>query len=369
MLDMLTVTESDIDNMSEEELKEYIDFASMMKHKFDKAQHSAKILLNSLYGAMGTPYFRFYNIFCAEGITLTGQACTAQSYDVFNSFLQNALKDKVDRVVGGDTDSAYIDLTDLIHKLYGTVDLDKVLDKVCKLCDEILAEKLKVRFEQFAVNLNAVKNSIDMKREVIGSAVFVAKKNNVIMVYDNEGIRYAKPKLKITGLEAIRSSTPKFFQEKLKQGYKLLFQNDESVAHEFVKNVYEDSMKLNPNDVAGVSTANNIESFISESGGYKSGTPKHIKGALAYNKLIKGSDDYQEIRSGEKVYIIQLKVPNPINSPVLAYNEKYPTDLLSEEYVDKELDYNKYFIKPYQRVLSILNWNTTKVSTLEDFFF
>lgn len=365
---MIYKDNNDIDNMSAEELEEYIKIAQTMTHKFDKMQHSAKILLNSLYGAMGTPYFRFFNIFCAEAITLTGQTCTAQSYDVFNTFLQGMLKDKIDRVIAGDTDSAYVDLSDLIMKLYGTVNLDEVIDNVTKLCDGVLATKLEDRFMEFAQSLNSMKNTIDMKREVIGRAVFVAKKNNVIEVYDNEGIRYASPKQKITGLEAIRSSTPKFFQEKLKQGYKILFQDDESNAHSFVEKVHNETLKLSPDSVAGVSTANNIENFLVGDCGYASGTPKHIKGAIAYNYLIRNSDEYQPIRSGDKVSVIQLKVPNPINSPVLAYNEKFPSDLLDEMYVDRELDYQKYFIKPYQRVLSIINWNTEHVFSLDDLF-
>lgn len=354
--------------MTKDELIEFIAIAEVEYHKYDKQQHSAKILLNSLYGAMGTPYFRFFNIYCVEGVTLTGQTCTAQSYDVFNSFQGQILNDNKDRTIAGDTDSAYIDLSELIFKLYGTVELPKVIDNVTKLCDVILAKKLTERFDQFAINLNSMKNCIDMKREVIGEAVFVAKKNNVIMVYDNEGIRYATPKMKITGLEAIKSSTPKFFAEKLKLGYGLLFQTEEYKVHDFVNSVHSDTMKLTPDDVSGVSTANNIESFMDGDGGYVLGTPKHIKAAIAYNKLIAGSDLYQPIRSGEKVSIIQLKEPNPIRSPVLAYNEKYPGDLLSEEYVDKELDYGKYFIKPYQRVLDIVKWNTERVASLYDFY-
>ena len=365
---MINSTMSDIDAMSESELKEYIAMATVMQHKFDKLQHSAKILLNSLYGALGTPYFRFFNIWCAEAITLTGQSCTAQSYAVFNEFQQGILGDNVDRVIAGDTDSAYIDLTELILKLTGSTDLDLVIDKVAKLCDVVLAEKLEDKFEQFAVNINAMKNTIDMKREVIGEAVFVAKKNNVIRVYDNEGLRYATPKMKITGLEAIRSATPKFFQKKLIEGYGLIFKNDEAAVHRFVDDTYAESMKLSPNDIAGISTANNIENFI-DGDTYKKGTPKHIKGVIAFNKLIEGNDNYQPILSGEKVSIIQMKEPNPIRSPVLAYNTKFPHDLIDEKYIDRDLDYNKYFIKPYTRVLDIVNWTPTHIQTLDDLFF
>lgn len=358
---------TDIDTLTKEELENFIELAEVEYHKYDKQQHSAKILLNSLYGAMGTPYFRFFNIYCAEGVTLTGQATTAQSFKVLNDFLNNMLNSDKDYTVASDTDSVYLDLSELVRKLYGTTDLTKVIDNVTKLCDVILAEKLTDTFDTFANNLNSMKNCIDMKREVIGEAVFVAKKNNVILVHDNEGVRYATPKMKITGLEAIKSSTPKFFADRLKAGYALLFQTEEHKVHSFVNDVHSATMKLTPDEISGVSTANNIDNFI-EGNGYKLGTPKHIKGAIAYNKLIQGSELYQPIRSGEKVSIIQLKEPNPIRSPVLAYNEKFPSDLLSETYVDKDLDYGKYFIKPYQRVLSIVGWNTERVASLNDFY-
>lgn len=367
--ELFTADYADIDIMTKEELEEYIKIAEEQEHKFDKKQHAVKILLNSLYGALGTPYFRFFNIHCAEAITLTGQATTAQSYKMFNDFLQNLLGDDKDRIAASDTDSAYVDLTDLIEKLYGKdAEVSEVIDKVTKLCDTKFADMLEECFDKFAHNINSMRNAIDMKREAIGSAVFVAKKNYVMQVYDNEGVRYATPQQKITGLEAIKSSTPKFFQEKLKEGYKLLFQGDESKIHKFVSDVYTEAMKLTPDDVAGVSTANNIETFDNGDGTYKKGTPKHIKGALAYNRLIKNSDIYQPINSGDKVYVIQLKEPNPLNTPVLAYNERFPSDLLDEKYVDKELDYEKYFIKPISRPLDILQWKPKHEVSLDDLF-
>lgn len=366
--ELFTADYADIDTMTKEELEEYIKIAEEQEHKFDKKQHAVKILLNSLYGALGTPYFRFFNIHCAEAITLTGQATTAQSFKLFNDFLNGILGTDEDYAKASDTDSVYLDLSDLVYKLYGDAPVQDIIDPVTKLCDTKFADMLEECFDKFAHNINSMRNAIDMKREAIGSAVFVAKKNYVMEVYDNEGVRYATPQQKITGLEAIKSSTPKFFQEKLKEGYKLLFQGDESKIHKFVSDVYTEAMQLTPDDVAGVSTANNIETFDNGDGTYKKGTPKHIKGALAYNRLIKNSDIYQPINSGEKVYVIQLKEPNPLNTPVLAYNERFPSDLLDEKYVDKELDYEKYFIKPISRTLEILQWKPKHEVSLDDLF-
>lgn len=358
----------DIDKMSKAELEEYISIASAEQHKFDKRQHAKKILLNSLYGALGTPYFRYFNIHCAEAITLTGQATTAQSFKLFNDYLNGILKTDKDYAVASDTDSVYLDLSDLAMQLFGTHDPDIVLDPLVKLADTVFADMLDDTFNTFAQKINSMENVIVMKREAIARAIFVAKKNYVMLVFDDEGVRLASPKMKVTGLEAIRSSTPSFFQEKLKAGYKMMFNDEQTPIHKFVNEVHQESLSLPAGACAGVTTANNIEKFMTD-GAYKSGTPMHIKGAIAYNRLVANSDLYQPIKSGEKVSIVQLVEPNPIGSPVLAYNEQFPSDLLPDKYVNKQLDYDKYFVKPLTRVLDVIGWTHKHEASLESLFF
>lgn len=366
-VDFNTLDFGGVDKLDKDTLIKFIDHATITEHRFDKKQHAKKILINSLYGVLGTQYFRFFNVKCAEAITLTGQTCTAQSFDVVNTFMQDLLKTDTDYSVASDTDSVYVNLTDLISMMYNTTDVSKVLDKIVKLTDNVIGDKLTSRYNQFAEDLNSVSNRIIMNREVIGSAVFVAKKNYTIMVYDDEGLRLAEPKLKVTGLEAVKSSTPTFFQKKLMECYKLLFQSDEEVIHKKVEEIYSDTMNLPPGALAGVSTANNIEKYFTTHG-FMKGTPKHIKGVLSYNRLIKGSELYQPIESGDKVSIIQLTEPNPLRSPVLAYSSNFPSDLIDESYIDKESDYEKYFVKPLNRVLDILQWNHKYEASLDDLF-
>lgn len=365
------ITDAEIDAMDKAELEAYIHYASEQEHKFDKRQHAKKILLNSLYGALGTPYFRYFNLYCAEAITLTGQATTAQSFKLFNNYLNNVLATNNDYAIASDTDSVYVNLAPLVDRLFEGSTAAKADAEIVKflvtLCDGKFSDMLNETFDTYALKLNSMRNAIDMKREAIAKAVFVAKKNYVMMVYDDEGVRLATPKMKVTGLEAKRASTPKFFKSKLEDGYKLLFQSDEKLVHRFVDMVKEEALRLPVGTCAGVSTANNIEKWDTD-GPWKSGTPKHIKGAITYNRLIKDSDLYKEIGSGEKVYIIQLKEPNPVKSPVLAYNEGFPSDLLDESYVDKELDYEKYFVTPYQRVLNVVGWNSEYAPSLDDLF-
>ena len=366
---VLSITNDDIDKMNEQELRSFIDEASIIEHQYDKMQHSAKILLNSLYGALGTKYFRFFNVWMAEAITMTGQSTTAQSFEVMNDFMTNITKKDKDYAIASDTDSVYVDITEAVEKLFGSVEFSEdTLNSVTNLCDVILNEKLEKRFEEFSKSINAYKNTIVMKREAIAHAIFIAKKNYIMMVYDNEGVRYAKPKLKITGLEAVKSSTPKLFQKHLKDAYKVCFGNDESLIHKKVKDVYEASMNLLADDIAGISTANNLDKFDGGDGTCIKGTPKHVRGSIVYNYLVKDSSIHEPIQSGDKVKVVELIMPNPTGAPVLAYKDKFPSDLISEKYVNKEENYKKYFIKPITRVLDVKKWSTERKVTLESLF-
>ena len=48
-----------------------------------------------------------------------------------------------------------------------------------------------------------------MKRECIADrGIWTAKKRYILNVWDNEGVRYEDPKLKMMGIEAVKSSTP-----------------------------------------------------------------------------------------------------------------------------------------------------------------
>lgn len=95
----------DFENTSTEELLKLLHQYEHEAHLADKSQHATKILLNSLYGALGTPYFRMYDVHMAEGITLSGQAVVAESYKMFNNYLNTKLGTNSDYVVASDTDS------------------------------------------------------------------------------------------------------------------------------------------------------------------------------------------------------------------------------------------------------------------------
>ena len=161
---------SDIDKMSKAELDEFISFASTQKHKADKKQHAIKILLNSLYGALGTNHFRLYNVLCAEAITKTGQTVTAESFELFNTYLDKVTKIKKDRVGLSDTDSAGIDMTDLVNIVIGKdKSFDEKITLLTKLADTHFNQLLENRFNDYAKLLNSVTTCVfSIPAEIFG---------------------------------------------------------------------------------------------------------------------------------------------------------------------------------------------------------
>ena len=362
---------TELSELSTEELKQMLQECETKISLADKSQHSTKILLNSLYGAMGTPYFRMYDIHMAEGITLSGQATVSQSYTMFNDYLNDKLKTKNDYVIASDTDSAYINLTAFVNSVIpNKVDHSKKVDAVVKICDEMFSGMLDKTFSRFAEETNAWSNAIDMKREAVASACFVAKKNYVMYVYDNEGTRYATPKQKITGLEAIKSSTPEYFREKLKEGYSFVFNKTEADVQKFVADVHAEYMSLPTDRIAGTTSVSELVKYM-DGDGYTSGTPSHVRGALAYNRLLKEhnlTEKYSLIKPGDKVKIVPLKKQNPIRENFFCYLDNFPVEIMKPQFIDREGNYQKYFVAPLMRVLDVVKWNHEYVASLDDLF-
>ena len=364
----------EIYTMSEHELKGYIAKMSEIEHLYDKEQHAIKILLNSVYGAMGTQYFRHYNVNIAEGITLTGQATVTQSFEMFNGYLNKALKTDTDYVVASDTDSCMINLTNFVNEIIPLDDdFETRLNKVMKITDDHFGPMLNKLFDRFAIHTNAASNTISMDREGITSACFVAKKNYVMKVYDNEGTRFAIPKQKITGLEAIKSSTPKYFREKLKEGYMYVFDKTEEDVHKFVEDVKAEYMNLPIEEIAGTSSVNEIVKYLDDDYplGYIPTTPTAVRGSLAYNRLLDEhglAGKYEKIRPGDKVKIVPLTKHNPVNLKFFCYLDRYPHEIMPERFIDREGNYGRYFVTPYERVIGVVNWSAEFEPSLDDFF-
>lgn len=361
-------TTNQIDLMSEDELLEFIHQQEIEVHKLDKKQLAIKLLSNSVYGALATKYFRHFSVICAESITLTGQTVTAESFTMFNKYLNKVLKTKdVDYIAFSDTDSAAVNFTPFVLQYMNDDTEEQRIEKLTKLVDGFFNEMLSKTFDKFSKELNSVENKIVMKREKIARAIIVAKKNYVVDIFDNEGVKYAEPKLTVTGMESIKASTPVTFQIALEKGYKHCLYDNQSTFQAFVESTRKSLESIPLEDLYGTTTVNNLNSYIGHDGTPITGTPGHVVGAIAYNNLVKDSIRYVPVKSGDKVNMVNLVEPNPLHVKTLAFPGDYPSELLSEEYIDRSRVFEKYFIKPIQRVANVVGYSTEKSAELDLF--
>lgn len=361
---------TDITAMSIDELKEYIDYCERQSIIQDKLQHSVKILLNSLYGAMGSAYFRFYDKWKAEGITLSGQVVLDKSYKVFNGYLSKMLKRDGDWVIASDTDSAYVDFTEFVEK-HVPEGKDKV-EFLNQFCDKVLKVELDKGMDELASRMNAMKNQMNMKREAIGSAVFVAKKNYVMLVFDNEGVRYSTPKLKITGLEAIKSSTPEFFRNHLKDVYMHAFNGTESSYRQNVQKVRDEFAALSVGSISAASSVSDVLKYTMPDGSFGPNTPYQAKAAIVYNKYVKDNkleEKYTLISNGDKIKIVKLVIPNPLGVKAVAYLDRVPEEMNLDRWVDRKAQIEKFFIVPSDRVFNLIGWHYEEKHSVDELFY
>jgi DNA polymerase elongation subunit (family B) len=326
-----------------------------------------KIALNSLYGALGNKYFRWFEIEFAEAITLTGQLAIRWTERNINAFLDKALNHKRDRVIAIDTDSVYLNLEDFVDKKS-----DNTIDYLDKICSEVLDKKIKDSFESLVEYTNAFTPFLNMKREAIADkGIWTAKKRYILNVHDNEGIRYAEPKLKIMGIEAVKSSTPSSCRTKIKEAIKIIMKGTEQDVIDFIEEFREEFKTLSFDEVAFPRGCNGLSDYRDTNSIYKKGTPIHVRGALVYNKLLadrKLDNRYETVKEGEKIKFCYLKTPNPLRENVVSVVNTLPRQLELDKYIDYNLQFTKAFLDPLKIILDAIGYQTEKKSTLDSFF-
>ena len=331
-------------------------------------QLALKILLNSLYGAMGNKWFRYFDMRIAEGITLTGQATIQWAEKHLNNYLNKTLKTDKDYVVAIDTDSLYVCLNDFV-KLFSPI---KPVDFLDKMCSTALESELAKCYDELYKRLGGVENKMVMGREVIADrGIWTAKKRYILNVHDNEGVRYAQPKLKIMGIEAIKSSTPAICRQALKDMFKRIIETDEVTVQSDIRNFKKVFSQASAEEVSFPRSVQNIKKWNDKETIYKKGTPIHVRGALMHNALIddkKLRNKVEKIHGGDKVKFTYLRKPNPIKENVIAFIDFLPKEFKLEEYIDYNLQFEKTFLGAIEPVLTAVGWESEKSITLESFF-
>jgi len=343
--------------------------------RYNNIQMAKKISLNSCYGSLGTPYFRYYKLENAEAITLSGQVAIRWIENKLNKYMNKILKtEDIDFVIASDTDSVVLNMGPLVKSIFSEKDQDthkiiNFLDKVCKLELEKYIEK---SYQELADYTNACEQKMHMKRENIADrGIWTAKKRYILNVWDSEGVRYSEPKLKIMGIEAVKSSTPAPCRKMIKDGLKIMMSGTEEQVIEYINNCRTEFKKLPPEQIAFPRTASDIRKYSSHSGIYTKGTPIHVRGSLLFNHYIKEknlTNKYSLIGNGEKVKFIYLKKPNIIQENVISFISEFPKELRLDKYIDYELQFEKAFISPLKAILDAIGWKTEHTANLDSFF-
>ena len=338
-------------------------------------QMAKKISLNSAYGAIGNQYFRYFKLANAEAITLSGQVSIRWIENRMNKRLNKILKtENVDYVIASDTDSIYLNLGPFVDWVFK--DREKtpevIVDFLNKVCEVEFEPYIESSYQALADYVNAYDQKMQMKRENIADrGIWTAKKRYILNVWDSEGVRYAEPKLKIMGIEAVKSSTPAPCRQMIKDGLKLVMSSTEDDVIKFIEDSRKDFLKLPPEEVAFPRSVSSVDKYRGSNTIYAKGTPMHVRGSLLYNFYIKErglEKKYALINNGEKIKFCYLKNPNPTRENVISFIQDFPKELDLARFVDYEMQFNKAFLDPLKVILDAIGWSVEKKVSLDSFF-
>jgi hypothetical protein len=201
--------------------------------------------------------------------------------------------------------------------------------------------------------------------------VWTAKKRYILNVYNNEGVQYAEPHMKVMGLEMIKSSTPSAIREKMKLSIKLMMTGTEQEVQDFIAKFRQEFKTLPAEEISFPRGLNGLNTYSDPVMLFKKGTPIHVRGAIVYNHYLKQKDltkKYPLIQEGEKLKFTYLKMPNHFKNDVISFPSRIPKEFELDNYIDYDVQFDKAFLEPISVILRCMNWSAEKTNSLEDFF-
>ena len=368
---LMLKSKQDYENETDESKKREI---KNLVARYDNLQLAKKVSLNSAYGALGSQYFRFYDLRMALGVTTAGQLSIRWIEKALNGYLNKLLKtNNEDYVIASDTDSIYLRLGELVNTVYkDKSDPNAIISFMDKVCEQKIQPFIDKSYQDLAAYVHAYSQKMQMKREGLSDkGIWTAKKRYILNVYNNEGVQYKEPQIKVMGLEMVKSSTPAAIREKMKEVIQLMMKGTETDVQEFILNFREQFKKLPPEDISFPRGLNGLTEYSDSVMMYKKGTPIHVRGAILYNHYLKQYDlvkKYPLIQEGEKLKFTYLKVPNHFKEDVISYPGRLPKEFNLDDYIDYETQFNKAFVEPVKVILDCLSWQVEKQNSIESFF-
>jgi len=327
-------------------------------------QRALKDTLNSGYGALANVHFRWFNFDMAEAITCTGQLAIRSVERAINIFLNKTLKTEgVDYVIAVDTDSVYVNLGPMVKKVIGdTLYTPKIHQVVRQFCLTSIQKVIDERLVHNSWCFGCPENKMQMNLENISDrAIWTATKHYILNMREEDGVVLTKPKLKMKGIEAIKSSTPKVVREAIKNALTIIMLNDEKDLQRYNEEFRRTFDELPFEDIAFPRSISGMGKYRDASTVYKKGTPIQVKGSLLYNFLLQKHDlegTYPPIHDGDKIRFAWLREPNPILSNVISCTHDLPKAFGLDAYLDRDAQFFKAYLEPIQGIVKHIGWNT-----------
>ena len=340
--------------------------------QYHNMQINLKIALNSAYGALGNQWFRFYDVRNAEAVSVAGQLSIRWAERAVNEYLNKVLEtDNEDYVLASDTDSLYVTMEKMVEKV-GLTDTDKIIKFLDTVCDGKIQDVIDKCYGEMAEYVNAFQQKMVMKREVLADVgIWVAKKHYVLNVHNSEGVEYEEPKLKIMGIEAVKSSTPEPCRNALKKAFKIMMNGTEDDVINFIEEFKTEFNTFPAEDISFPRSVKGLAKYYDSATIYRKSTPIHVKGSLIYNKILQNkrlTRKYPVIQEGEKIKYAYLKEPNPTGDSVIAMLNNLPDEFDLKQYIDYEKQFSKSFLDPMIGILSVIGWKHERKNDIMSFF-
>ena len=366
-----------------DKMKKYGNEGNDAKYVFYKRrQHVQKILLNSLYGVLGLPIFRFYDVHNAEAVTTTGVSVIKFSRKIANHYYNKTLGDSEDHCIYIDTDSVFFSALPIVEKT--RPDIDTSNDEEMAAAILVVAQNVQTfinkSYDVMAKRFfNIEEHRYDIKQEVISKAsIWLAKKRYAQWIINNNGV--ACDELEVKGLDVVRSSYPTRFRSFMTEVLKDILKDvpKEEIDDKIVamkRQVKNESV----DDIAKTSAVKNVTKYVKMMnkdavvGQCAKSTPAHVKASIIHNQFIKKFKIQAEpIRNGEKIKWIYLK-NNELGLDALAFRGyEDPPELM--EFIEKYADKDKLFERELEGKLrdfyDALNWDfaSEHLATAQKFF-